>query len=64
MRDLIAAQLTKAKERSVAVYLRRQQIQADQYRLQQLAQQVDQELVHLDGEIAVCERLLAEPPHA
>jgi hypothetical protein len=64
MRDLIAAQLTKAKERSVAVYLRRQQIQADQYRLQQLAQQADQELVHLDGEIAVCERLLAEAPHA
>lgn len=59
MRAQVEARLAQAQQQSVATYLRRQRVQLEAIRLQQLAAEIDQALVRLDSEIAVCEALLA-----
>ena len=54
------SRLTLAHQRSVALYLQRQQIEAKRQQLTQQAQAIEVELVQLDGEIRVLEALIAE----
>lgn len=52
--------LQAAHQQSVAVYLRRQQIEAERVRWASDAQRCDQELLALDGEIRVLTALVRE----
>jgi len=54
------SRLMLAHQRSVALYLQRQQIEAKRQQLTQQAQAIEVELVQLDGEIRVLEALIAE----
>jgi chromosome segregation ATPase len=56
----LAERLADAHQRSVALYLRRQQIEAQRQQIQQQAQACDLELVKLDGEIEVLKALITE----
>ena len=56
----LADRLADAHQRSVALYLRRQLIEAQRQQLQQQAQACDVQLVTLDGEITVLTALMAE----
>lgn len=60
-RDEVQAMLATAQRNSVALYLRRQQIAEQAQTIAIQSQQVDRELVRLDGEIAALERLLLVP---
>lgn len=50
--------LDHAHQRSVALYLQRQQVEAQRQACAQQAQAIDLELVKLDGEIRVLEALI------
>ena len=54
--------LAKANERSVALYLQRQRVEGQRQQLSLNAQQIDQELVKLDGVIESLGGQIAEPP--
>lgn len=56
----LTERLADAHQRSVALYLRRQQIEAQRQQVAQQAALCDQALVKADGEIELLERMLAE----
>lgn len=58
----IQERLDSTQQRSVAAYLRRQQIEAQRQQLTQAAQQTDLELIRYDGEIDVLTALLKDAP--
>ena len=63
--EKIAALLADAHARSVAAYLRRQQIEQARQNINQQAMATDQELIRLDGEIAALtalQQLPSDPP--
>lgn len=49
----IADRIAQAHQRSVALYLQRQQVEMQRQQLQQQAARIDQELLMLDGQIAL-----------
>ena len=49
-----------AHQRSVALYLQRQSVEAQRQQMVQQAQAIDLELVRLDGEIRLLDALIAE----
>lgn len=55
----LLAHIADVHQRSVAAYLRRQQIEAARQSLAQQAMATDQELVRLDGELAALTALQA-----
>ena len=57
----LADRLADAHQRSVALYLERQQVEAQRQQCQLRAQQIDLALVALDGEIAILTTLQAAP---
>jgi len=56
------ARLQQAHQRSVGLYLRRQAAQEQLMQLQAEAQQIDRELIALDGEIRVWTQIAAQEP--
>lgn len=56
----VAERLAKAHEQSTALYLRRTDLQAQIQQLQGAAHQIDAELLRLDGEVRLCDALIAE----
>lgn len=58
----LAERIADAHARSVALYLDRQQVEAVRQQAVLRAQQIDLELVKLDGEISLLERMTAETP--
>ncbi len=56
----LAERLAAAHQRSVALYLQRQDVEARRQGLQQQGFAIDQELLKLDGEIRVLDALSAE----
>ncbi len=51
--------IAEAHGKSVALYLRRQQVEQQRQQLVMQAQQIEMELVRLDGEIAAYQRVKA-----
>lgn len=56
----IQERLAKANDRSVALYLQRQRIEGQRQQLTLNAQQIEHELVKLDGAIETLEAQIAE----
>lgn len=57
----IQERLDAANQRSVALYLQRQQVEAQRQQLALTAQQIEHELVRLDGMIETLTAQLGEP---
>lgn len=60
----ISERLTQAQQQSVALYLRRQEIEQQAQQVRSAALEIDAELLRLDGEIRACVALSAPDIHA